>query len=402
MKQLVRKIHHAVPPSLRNRYSFLITFIRRLSKYLFPVTVCQCIERECGEKLTVMHIGWDQKLFYYWIHRISDDYQFRRQRSFLTAGRIPGYLNKHSASCDLAIVETVSRQLSERYSNGLVLPRWMEMVVEIQHSMKRSRMKAIVRNIQKYGFEYEIRTSPADFDLFYHQMYSPFVKARHQESADIPDYKHFYNKFLEEDCFLLFLMRNSQPVSAAFVEVKDHDYRLSAVGVKDAGRETLQMDVVGALYYFVMQHLEPKGNRFLFLGNSMPAVLDGVAAFKRLIGAEPFGKDLPGKPLFSFIPLRYSHAVKNILILNPLYCIKDTELQMVVHIHGDQFENESVLRKYFKRLSPEHVDRVKVYFFKMEEKIDPWVTKCLPENAQLLTIPADNTTEQVSSRFERT
>jgi len=372
---MIKKIHQKMPPGIRKSYAFIIAIFRSLGQYYKPINHCVCKDKESGRTLSIVHFGWDKRLLYYWTNRFSDNFEIKSQRKLLTK-RIPAYLNKYGSTFDLALIETNKKAENQLYPNGFLLPRWMEMELNIKISLTKSRVKNIIRNIKKHSLEYEVKQGNEGlegFELFYYQMYLPFLIKRHGKSAEISDYKHFLHKYKNEKCQLFFIVKDQEPIAAAFIESKNNTYRVSAFGVKDASNAIFKMGVIGALYYFVMVHFYERGIKSIQIGKSMPIIFDGVTEFKMQIGATPFGKDLMGVDKFFLCPLRTTESVFSFLKLNPLYYLSQGHLQIALFADDEDFNDKSEFLKFFKRLKTENVRNVKAFYFNYPKNIIQWL-----------------------------
>lgn len=263
-----------------------------------------------------------------------------------------------------------------------MLPRWMEMELDIENSLKKSRVKNITRNIKKYSLKYEIRHGDKEFDLFYYSMYLPFAAKRHGKSTETTDYKFFSNKYKTGDCELFFIVQENKSIAAAFVEGRNNNYRLSAFGILNADNEIFRMGVIGALYYFVMLYYYEKGARSLKVGKSMPVVFDGVTEFKMQIGAKPYGRDLQAREKFFLLPMNTKNAVFNFFKLNPLYFLSNNQLQIAIFLNDNDFNDKVEFLKFFKRLKTEQIEKTKVFFLEPPEKVMQWLKEDSVENIE--------------------
>ena len=373
IKNLIRKIHYSIPPEIRNSYRFIIVFIHKIGNSIMPVRYYSIKDSETGQLLTFVHIGWDKKLCYYWLNRFSDNYETGSGNRTIATWNIPGFLKKNRQKIDLAIIESTKKTLPGKYPNSFLLPRWMEMGIDIESTLKMPIIKEITRNIKKYSLKYEVREGIEAFDLFYHQMYKPYLLKRHGNSADIADYKHFSHKFISENCMLFFLIRENEPVASALIELNNNNYRLSALGIKSGGDDILKMGVIGALYYFVMLHHYNQGAGFLLAGNSMSVVFDGVMEFKMHLGAKPYLKDLEGRSKYYFMPMNTKSSTVKILKSNPLFYLSGSTLNIALFVSDEDFDSREEFFKFFNRLKTKNVERTRVFCVGNSEKIIEWI-----------------------------
>ena len=374
IRNLIRKAHDNAPPGLRRTYKFIIVFIRRIIGYYFlPVRFYRIKESEGGEFFSFVHIGWDRKLRYYWLSRFSDDYEIIPGIRMIAIGRIPGFLKKNEQKIDIAIIESSKKVPSGIYPNSFLLPRWIEMELDIESFLKKSAIKKIKRNIKKYELEYKVCIGIEAFDLFYHSMYRPQILKKHGKYAQIADYKQYSGKYIKGGAELFFLVRENEPVAAAFVELKNGRYRLSISGVKDGSKDILKMGAVGALRYFIMLYYFEKGIDKLLVGVSMPLVFDGVTEFKMHLGAKPYLNDLEGRRKYYFVPFNARPLTFKMLKSNPLFYISGSALNIALFLSAEDYDTKEEFFKFFNRVKTENVEMTRVFYFDNCEKIIRWL-----------------------------
>ncbi len=373
MLKFIQKIHHSLPPEVRGIYRLLIVFFRKIKKFVLPVLTFECfISAEEGHSFTFMHIGWDDKLRAYWLDRLGINYKHIKSNKVLSF-YISQLLNKSRSKVDLVLVESDKNAKPNAYKNGFMIPRWMEMIVHIESSLKKSKIKNIIRSIKKYSLAYEIKNSREDFDLFYHHMYKPFSLKRHGKSADIADYKHFANKYRKDKSELFFIVKDNETIASAYIEYIKDIPRVSAIGVKDADDNYFRMGVVGALYYFVMSFYLSKGISEIFVGNTMPVLFDGVTEFKMQMGAKPFLNDLKKKQKTFLFPLSANQNMIQSLQANPFFYLNNNHLNICTFNAASFFNTKEEFLVYFKRIRWKHATKLAFYYYNEKFVFDEWL-----------------------------
>jgi len=370
---LIRKIHHSMPPGIRKSYRFVRVMAEKISQYILPVYHCSATDSETGEVLSMVQVGWDKKLMHYWLDRFSDQHGELIRRRWITVQGIPGYLASKKIDSELVIIDSSASTLAKRLPGGFQLPRWMELIMDIESVTRKKKFHNIRRNIRKQSLDYVIRNSSEDFDLFYHHMYTPLVRNRHGAQADVSDYKHFASKFKNENANLFFIILNDEPVAAAYVEDNRDFIRLSAVGVLEGNREIYRLGVIGALYYFVILYYREKGRKSLFLGKSMAVVLDGVAEFKREFGATPYLEDLGNQSKYYLMPMKETDVLTRMMKRNPVFNLQDQQLNIAGLVDVNDFGDKMAFLKHFKRFYAAQVERTTLYCKGDTSQIRMWM-----------------------------
>jgi hypothetical protein len=350
-------------------------FIRKRGNYIIPVSSWLIKDSESDELFTFLFIGWDQKLCYYWLNRFSGDFEIRSERKNIASWNIPEFLESNKGKFDLVIIESNRKALPGKYPNSFLLPRWMEMELDIESFLKKSSRKDIKRRIKKYSLEYEIRTGIEAFDLFYHTMHKPYILKRHGLLANLPDYKHFHSKWFNTQWVLFFITRENEPVAAKFIGLKQGRYRSIFIGIKDGSDEIVKMGAIGALSYFSMLYYYEKGIKSLLAGASMPVVFDGVNQSKMQLGAHPYLKDLEKRSKYYFIPVTTKPLTIKILKSNPLFYISGGTLNIALFLSAEDYQSREDFFKIFNRLKTTKIKMTRIICFDNPEKIIQWMNE---------------------------
>jgi hypothetical protein len=375
MKYGIRNLIKKIPVRINGYYRKIDLFIRKRGYYFIPVSSYLVKDSESSEQFTFLFIGWDLKLCHYWLTRFSGDFEIRSAGKNIAKWNIPQFLEKNKGKFDLVIIESNRKAIPGKYPGSFLLPRWMEMELDIESFIKKSSSKAIKRKIKQYSLGYEIRTGIEAFDLFYHTMYKPFITKRHGLSADLSDYKHFHSKWFNTQWELFFIIRENEPIAAAFIELKQGIHRLTFLGIKDGSDEILKMGAIGALYYFFMLYYYEKGIKSMLAGVSMPVVFDGVTQSKMRLGAQPYLMDLDKRNKSYFIPLNNKPLTIKILKSNPLFYISGGMLNIALFLSAEDYQSREDFFKFFNRLETIKIKTTRIFCFDNPEKIIQWINE---------------------------
>ena len=375
MKYGIRHLIKKIPGKINGYYRKIDLFIRKRGNYIIPVSSYIIKDSESDELFTFLFIGWDEKLCYYWLSRFSGDFEIRPERKNIASWKIQEFLEKNNGKYDLVIIESNSKALPDKYSGSFLLPRWMEMELDIESFLKKSSRKDIKRRIKKYSLKYEIRTGIEAFELFYHTMLKPFTLKRHGQTADLPDYKHFHRKWFNTQWVLFFIIRENEPVAAAFIWLKDGKYRLTFAGIKDGSDDIRKMGATGALYYYFMHFYYEKGFKSLLAGVTMPVLLDGATQTKMQRGAQPYLKDLEKRSKYYLIPVSSKPSTLKILKSNPLFYISGGTLNIALFLSAEDYQSKEDFFKFFNPLKNPKVKMTRIICFDNTDKIIKWINE---------------------------
>jgi hypothetical protein len=371
----IRDLAIKIPRRINGYYRKIVYFFRAKGNYFIPASSYIIKDGQSGENLTFLFIGWDQKLCYYWLSRFSGDFETRSTGTNIAKWNIPAYLDKNKEKFDIIIIESDRKAVSGKYPGSFMLPRWMEMELDIESFIKKSASKEIKRRIRKYSLTYEFRTGIEAFDLFYHTMYKPYIQKRHGSASDLTDYEGFHRKWFKTQWELFFIIRENEPVAAAFIWFNQGSYRLTFAGIKDGSDELRKMGVIGALYYYFVNFYHEKGFKSLLAGAVMPVVSDGVFQSKMQRGAQPYLKDLEKRKKFYFIPVTRTPLAIRILKANPLFFLSGGNLWIALFICAEDYQSKEDFFKFLYLLETSGIKKITITSFDDPEKIIRWINE---------------------------
>lgn len=177
-------------------------------------------------------------------------------------------------------------------------------------------------------------------------MYVPFINKRHQDRSLPMQFEDLQNTIANGHCELL-LVRDTEQRNIAGMVI---DYRkmppnLWSVAVLHADEELFSKSAVFACYYFSFMYLLDKGYSKVSLGFSRALLNDGVIQFKFKFGFKVLFSTVRG---FAVYPLRYSHALSELLAKQPFFYINDQQMHLASFVSDEKAavpKLPSVLRK---------------------------------------------------------
>ncbi len=156
-----------------------------------------------------------------------------------------------------------------------------------QHTRSR------ILRLEAQGYHYEIARSDADFDLFYHRMYVPYVSGRFNgRGAFVLPYPVLHRSFLRGT--LILVRRGEELVSGGIVHRVEDTCVSEMMGVWDGRYDLVKEGANVALWWYALLWGREKGARRYDLSTSLPYTADGVFTFKRQWGSRvvPSGEHL--------------------------------------------------------------------------------------------------------------
>jgi hypothetical protein len=206
--------------------------------------------------------------------------------------------------------------------HGLHVPHWAFMEIDISQPLEklfgRQRLD-VQRKIRQNSLTCQLSKELKDFNYFYHSMYLPYTKERHNDEAVVFTKQDLLNMFSRGE--LMFIKKGNECLSGGLVQFKKKNPGFSALGVLDGKWEYVRYGVISALYYFLIIELKKKGYQKVSIGGSRPIFSDGVTKYKISINAQLLPeKNEPGLRL---VLLKNTPAFKDFLICNPLIIYQD-------------------------------------------------------------------------------
>jgi len=219
-----------------------------------------------------------------------------RESSTTYLWRAPGLVRKFTGEGDLVVCE-LNRiiHLSPKNVNlAFSSPQWIDLTIEgidrpldevmgKIHPSVRSR----IRRLECQGFHSTTTHSEADFDLFYHRMYVPYVETRHNGHGAIVRDHDYVHRFFEKGILLL-VEQNEKLVSGSICQISGNTCLGVLLGVMDGQYELVKQGAIVSLCWSVIQWARGQGAQRFDLGASRPMIHNGVFVFKRQWGAQVF------------------------------------------------------------------------------------------------------------------
>jgi hypothetical protein len=364
-----------MPYGIRKGYMPAIKALRNVRSFVLPLTCYEGEELSSGEHLKIAYLGWDERVAHYWLKRFFRRSEQSKGKFYVPVWKIKNYLLRNTSGYDLAIME--AKMFTRRFipsREGFVLPRWLEMQIDIEktlHILGRSEYQRLIR---KNDLTYEKRSSEADFRLFYEKMYLPYISIRHKDAAVLADYKQFLNNiFRKKGSQMYFIIKEGIPVAGSIDEIKKDFVRMSGIGILDGREDLLRMGVIPALYYFQSLEYKRRKIRSVNIGGSSPILTDGLTQFKYSIGAQLFETIRKCETYVGLIPLTRSRAIRKVFSANPVISINEKLYQRNIFVDPEEEDMIDHLQNILKRTSFDYIRKTKIFCFNNSEIVRDWI-----------------------------
>jgi hypothetical protein len=226
--------------------------------------------------------------------------------------QVPALVRKHAQEGDLVVCELnqIIRLFPRGVDLALTTPRMVNQVIvdfdrpldEIINDIQPHIRKRI-KQFEAQGYSFEATHSEADFDLFYHHMYLPYITGRHTgRSLDLCCYDLLFRYFKEG--VLILAKLHGEPIAGGILKPSGDQIMALEMGVLDGLYERVKQGSNAALWWFELLWAHKLGARVFVLGTSFALTSNGPFNFKRQWGTRVarvpynhdnwsfFGKDL--------------------------------------------------------------------------------------------------------------
>jgi hypothetical protein len=202
---------------------------------------------------------------------------------------LPKLLNRFGKNVDLSLVR-VNRWSGRglfRHSH-LTVPEWVGMKLAVPKDLEQlirsgSSIKRDMTLVRRHRYQTVDMGSAAEFDMFYHSFYVPFLRARYGELAFIRDYHDLRRRLSAGG--ILWVQREGKRVAAALFELKSRTLDLSVLGTLNGDYSLVKRGALAALYFYIIKFAQDLGCNAVDMKGSRPSLLDGLLRYKNKWGA---------------------------------------------------------------------------------------------------------------------
>ncbi|MEJ2556289.1 MAG: GNAT family N-acetyltransferase [Anaerolineae bacterium] len=205
--------------------------------------------------------------------------------------RVPGLVRQFVNDGEFVVCE-LNRLVPWRPRAGYVFTAtpWVRQILDIARPLDdilagmNQNMRRNIRKLEKAGFSYRFTREPADLDLFYHQMYVPYITSRHEARAIVA--KYYEIEYTLDKGGLIMVEYQGQPVSGMGCKVLGDACRADVLGVHKDRFDLANKGAIASVFWFMLDWAQGKGLRSFDLGGSRARLADGVFNFKRQWGTQ--------------------------------------------------------------------------------------------------------------------
>ncbi len=289
-RRLWIKVQPKIPPSIQRAIVPYLREAKGVTQLLAKphLTFFQLQGQNQGDPVIVAYAGSEYD------KRFLKNILFTEEPVEREIGQVPIWsLSKMATlpASDIVIVEA-NKHLIHRLprQNAIVLPHRVELVLdvrgdwaEVKRRFRRAARAADLRRVRKYGYTYEASHSDQDFEMFYHKMYLPSVRARHGEVARTKTFRDVYQIFQRGWLFLI--ERDGACVSGGLWTSQQGVVYLEVLGVLNSDMQLMREGAQAAVYHALIKWSNQMGYRAVNFGTCLPYLEGGLFQYKRKWGS---------------------------------------------------------------------------------------------------------------------
>ena len=172
--------------------------------------------------------------------------------------------------------------------NAIVLPHRVELVLDVWGNWEEVKRRfsrdarGDLRTMRRYGYTYEVSHSDQDFEMFYHKIYLPSMRARHGKVAHPRAFREAYQDFRRGWLFLI--KRDGICVSGGLGTSQQGVLNFELIGVLNGDMQLMRERALAAVYYARIKWAHQMGYKAVNMGTCLPFLEGGLFRYKRKWG----------------------------------------------------------------------------------------------------------------------
>ncbi len=265
----------------------------------------------------------------------GDDVEVREQGR-IRRNRIPDRIESVARTGGLAVLRLHEPDptLAGLLRRAVTVPALVDIHIDLpddvdtlRAQLKTSTTKEDFRRIRKANFSYRITHDPESIREFHTRHYAPLVARNFPEDGAVRSLEDMLRD-LKRGGELICAEMNGDWVAGISNIVRDGEYTLRSLGIRDADHAIRQTRVTAALIVRSLERAVELGRKRATLGRSVPFLGKGPVWFKAkwggILSRGPISRDL-----HMFMDLR-SPAVRRMLSSSPIIHVMDDALAVSV------------------------------------------------------------------------
>ena len=297
-------------------------------------------ERSAGQPISILMLGRNKRMLYL-LSAV-----FAGEPEQLNLGNISSFssrriIENHKPDMVIWRTDSIVRRFG-RKQDVLALPEWISFCrdepPDFENATKfgdlNRELRSNIVKLHKNAFSYRISDNIKDFNLFYYDMYLPYVKKRYDNSAIICR-KNTLKKYFNHGGRLIFIEKDDEKIAGALCYTTKNTAYFHKLGVINGEIKYLRVGAITALYYFWMDWARNNGYKRIDFGAARPFIRDGIFKFKRKWGMG-IHKNADSHSFFYLRVTKFTPAVFSFLKANPLVFLNNGRLNGFIFSDSDK------------------------------------------------------------------
>jgi hypothetical protein len=279
------RLYKCAPSLLENAATRCLTPTAAWSAFRIPVAILRGHTRAGPAAIAVAgtHLRID-----YLSSRFFTSMTSREPVGMVPVWALPGLLKRLGRSVDMTIarVDRLSARVFFR-RNGLVVPEsvgsWLAVPRDLDALVRANRsVKEDMRIVRRDRLTSEVSHDQHDWNVFYHTMYVPLMRARHGEHAVIRNAHQLWRAFRRGG--IVWVRRGAERIAGGLFEHRKGVLRWVALGTRGGDVSLMRQGALAALYYFEIKCAHDRGCGGIDFGGTPPILNDGLLVYKKKWG----------------------------------------------------------------------------------------------------------------------
>jgi hypothetical protein len=221
--------------------------------------------------------------------------------------------------------------------------------VEKIYSKFSKSAKEDLRRMKKYRYPYEISSDLNKLEMFYYQMYLPYIISRHGKQANCASFYTFRHLF-ERGSKLMLIKHDDEYIFGSLFLIKKNRVHALYSGIMERKTDYLKKGVGAASYYFSILWAKENKAKFIDFGISRAFLNDGLFRYKKKWGTtiEKAGNAYSG--IFAFKLFNYNKGIESFLVNNPFISIRNNQFKGIIFTKNRFIPEEinHLVEKYYR------------------------------------------------------
>lgn len=214
-----------------------------------------------------------------------------------------------------------------------IIPEWISMTLNLEKTIKKMYEDVFSKNARREiekanrnNYSYKISQDKKKLKSFYYDMYLPYNKQKHRESALISNY-HSIRHLFETDYKLMLFQQDNVNVSGWLFLLKNKKFRAKYLGILQEKMHLLKQGLGAASFYFSIQWAKEHNANVIDFGATRPFLNDGSFIYKKKWGTTiQRSEKLVFYQMYALKKCRESKGIITFLQMNPFVSLEKNQL----------------------------------------------------------------------------